>query len=222
LSAVVRFQPLAGSSLLFADVGAPDQLVSFVLPFPGDYDYLKDSDSTLSGNLVLGGFRSAVARVPVPLPTQRQDFVVAGRKCTLRSSLHESKYYLVFDCVELEPGNTSRFEVLLPRDDSGPRSLQCQGQSSSAGSWPAFLSPIIKSSVTCEFTPPQTDSSADPAHGQELLVFAEESLGASVRTFRIEHFRPAQFGLQAWEERGVLKAESTGTQSNGRTLPKTQ
>ena len=55
-----------------------------------------------------------------------------------------------------------------------------------------------------------------------MLVFAEQSLGAAVREFRIDHFRPAELSLQAWEQRGVLKAEPTATQSTGGTLPKTR
>ena len=46
----------------------------------------------------------------------------------------------------------------------------------------------------------------DPTQGQEMLVFAEQSLGAVVRTFHIEHFRPAELTLQAWEQRGLLLA----------------
>ena len=39
-----------------------------------------------------------------------------------------------------------------------------------------------------------------------MLVFAEQSLGAVVRTFHIEHFRTAELTLQAWEQRGLLLA----------------
>jgi hypothetical protein len=53
-------------------------------------------------------------------------------------------------------------------------------------------------------------------------VFAEQSVGQQQRDFRIEHFRPAEFSLQAWEQRGVLRAESTRTQSNGGTSPRSQ
>jgi hypothetical protein len=224
LAAATRFQPRAGGQRQFANMGSPDQLISFSAAFAADFDRLKDVDGTLSGNMVLEGFRSSVTRVPMPPPRARQDFAVGGRRCSVESFPRESKVALTFDCVELEPGDTSGFEVGLPRDDSGARSLQCQGQSSTAGSWPAFLSPILRTNYTCEFTPPPagSDPPGEPAQGQELLVFAEQSLGAMVRTFRIEHFRPAELTLRAWEQRGVLKAESTGTQSTGETAPRTQ
>jgi hypothetical protein len=209
LAAATRFQPRAGGTRQFADVGGPDQLVSFSAAFASDYDRLKDYDGTLSGNMILDGFRSAVTRVPVPSPQTRQNFAVGGRQCSVESFPREQKIALTFECVELEPGDTSAFEVLLPRDNSGARSLQCPGQSSRAGAWPAFLSPILKNSFMCEFSPPSvaSGSSGDPAQGQDLLVFTEESLGAAVRTLRIEHFRPADLTLQAWEQRGALRAE---------------
>lgn len=208
LAAVVRFQPQENGSRQFADVGGPEQLVSFAPPFPADYDRVKNADGTLSGSLVLDGFRSFAARVPVPSSRQKQAILILSRRCTVESFLHESKYHLVFDCVELEPGSTSRFEVRLPRNDSGSRSFECQGQSSSAGGWPALLSPILRTNYRCEFSPPATgsDSSGDPTQGQEMLVFAEQSLGAVVRTFHIEHFRPAELTLQAWEQRGLMLA----------------
>jgi hypothetical protein len=224
LAAEVRFQPRAGGSARFAYDGSPDQLVSFAPPFPGDYDRLKDTDGTLSGNLVLEGFRSAVARGPVPLPGTRQNFAIAGRRCTLGSSLREGKLAVMFDCVELEPGSTSLFQVRLLQDNRTIMPSQSQGDSSSAGSWPAFLSPIAKTNYQCEFILPEAseESAGASTRGREILVFAEQSLGGEVRTFRIEHFRPAVFSLQAWEQRGVLRAESTGTQSNGGTSPRTQ
>lgn len=208
LAAVVRFHPQENGSRQFADVGGPEQLVSFAPPFPADYDRVKNADGTLSGSLVLDGFRSFAARVPVPSSRQKQAILILSRRCTVESFLHESKYHLVFDCVELEPGSTSRFEVRLPRNDSGSRSFECQGQSSSAGGWPALLSPILRTNYRCEFSPPATgsDSSGDPTQGQEMLVFAEQSLGAVVRTFHIEHFRPAELTLQAWEQRGLMLA----------------
>jgi hypothetical protein len=222
LAAMVRFQPAAGGSRQFADVGIPDQLVSFASPVPGDSDRLKDTDGTLSGNLVLQGFRSTVARVPVPLPGTRQNFPIAGRRCEVGSSLREGKVGVTFDCVELEPGDTSRFDVRLTRDKPG--ALQCQGQSPSAGSWPAFLSPILRTNYLCEFALPVAapDSSVESIQGLEVLVFAEQSVGQQQRDFRIEHFRPAEFSLQAWEQRGVLRAESASTQSNSGTSPRTQ
>jgi hypothetical protein len=224
LAALVRFQPKAGGSGQFADVGSPEQLVSFAPALSSDDDRLKDADGTLSGNLVFQGFRSDVKRMPIPLPRQRQELALAGRRCAVESHLRDRTLVLMFDCVELEPGDTSRFEVRLLRDNREVAPSQTNGQPSSAGAWPAFLSPILRTYYTCEFAPAATgpDSSREPMEGQELLVFAEQSLGALVRTFRIEQFRPTEFSLQAWEQRGVLRAESTGTQSNSRTPPRAQ
>jgi hypothetical protein len=131
---------------------------------------------------------------------------------------------LVFDCAELEPGNTARFQVRLLQDNRTIMPSQSQGDSSSAGSWPAFLSPIAKTNYQCEFIVPDAaeESPGASVRGREILVFAEQSLGREQRGFRIEHFRPAEFGLQAWEQRGVLSTESTGTQSNGGTSPRSQ
>jgi hypothetical protein len=44
----------------------------------------------------------------------------------------------------------------------------------------------------------------------EMVVFAEQSLGGEVPTFRIKHFRPAKFSLEAWEQRGVLESRIDG------------
>ncbi len=220
---MVRFQPSAGGSEQFADVGSPDQLVSFAPPLPGDYDRLKDTDATLSGNLVLQGFRSDVARVPVPSPETRQDFAIAGRRCKVGSFLRERHLFGTFDCVELEPGSTAQFQVRLLQNNREIMPSSTQGQHSSAGGWPSFLSPIVRTNSQSDF---ELSGSAglvgESTLGLEMVVFAEQSLGGEVRTFRIEHFRPAEFSLQAWEQRGVLKAESTGTQSNGGTSPRTQ
>jgi hypothetical protein len=223
LAAWVRFQPAAGGPRQFADVGGPDQLVSFASAVPGDSDRLKDTDGTLSGNLVLQGFRSAVARVPVPLPGTRQAFAVGGRRCSAQSFLHERKLLVTIDCVELEPGSTAEFQVRLLENNREIMPSSTGGQPSSAGSWPSFLSPIASTSSQIDFDLPGLEGLAgESTLGLEMVVFAEQSLGAEVRTFRIEHFRPGEFSLHAWEQRGVLRAESTGTQSTGGTVPKTQ
>jgi hypothetical protein len=222
VGSTVRYQPQSAGSPRFADAGGPDQLVSFDLFYAGDFERVKNLDGTMSGKLFLEGFRTAVARVPVPVPGERQEFAIADRKCTVLSFTREHKVALVFDCAELEPGNTARFQVRLLQDNRTIMPSQSQGDSSSAGSWPAFLSPIAKTNYQCEFILPEAteDPAVQSTQGLEILVFAEQSLGREQRDFRIEHFRPAEFGLQTWEQRGVLRAESTGTQSNGGTSPK--
>jgi hypothetical protein len=221
LATAVHFQPQTSNSEPFAEVGSPDQLISFALPFPGDYDRLKDIDGMLSGNLVLQGFRSAVARVAPPRPGMRQDFAIGDRRCTVGSFLRGPTLVLAFDCVELEPGNTSQFKVRLLQDNREIAQSGGSGQSSSAGAWPAFLSPIVRTYWQSEFELPGVGLVGELPSGLEMTVFAEQNLGPAVRTFRIEHFRPADFSLQAWEQRGVVKAESTSTQSNS-GIPKTQ
>jgi hypothetical protein len=224
LAAMVRFQPRTDGSARFANAGGPEQLVSFAPPFPGDYDRLKDADGTLSGNLVLQGFRSTVVRETAPQVRQRQDFAIAGRRCKVGSFLREHNFVLTFDCVELEPGNTSGFQVRLLQNNREIMPSSSSGQPSSVGGWPSFLSPIVRSNYTFEFIPPATriGLSREPIDKPDMLVFAEQSLGAAVRTFRIEHFRPTEFTLQAWEQRGALRAESTATQSNGGTSPRNE
>ncbi len=198
----VRIQPQAAGSPRFADAGGPDQLVPFDLYFAGDFERVKNADGTMSGTLFLEGFRTAVARVPVPVPGKRQEFAIADRKCTVLSFTREHKVALVFDCAELEPGNTARFQVRLVQDNQTIMPSQSQGDSSSAGSWPAFLSPITRTNYQCEFTLPEwaPDSSAASIQGREIMVFAEQSVGRQQRDFRIEHFRPAELSLQAWEQ----------------------
>jgi hypothetical protein len=222
-SAQVRFQPPAGTGK-FADAGGPDQLVPFTPNFPEDYARLQNTDGTLSGKLYLEGFRSAVARVSVPPPRTKQDLVIGGRRCRIGSFFRGSKLVLTFDCVELEPGSTSQFQVRLLKNHQEIIQTGGQGQTSSAGGWPAFLSPIVKTYSQSEFEAPASAEGLidESTLGLELVVFAEQRLGAEVRDFRIEHFRPAEFSLRAWEQRGVLRAESTGTQSNGGTSPRSQ
>ena len=222
LAATVRFQPRVGSSGQFADVGGPDQLVSFALPNPGDYEHLKDTDGTLSGNLLLQGFRSAVARVPVPLPGLRQDFAVGNRRCKVGSSLRGPTLVLTFDCVELGPGNTSQFKVRLLQDNREIVLSGGSGQHSSPGGWPSFLSPIVATYSTSEFELPGVGLVGELPAGLEMIVFAEQGLGPMVRDFHIDHFHPAELTLQALEQRGVLKAEPTGPESTAGTLPKTR
>src|ERR1019366_10127381 len=224
LGSLVRFQPPATGSPRFADAGGPDQLVPFAPLRPGDFEGLKGADSTLSGTLFLEGFRTTVARVSVPSPRKQQEFVIASRRCKVESYQRERNLALVFDCVELEPGSTARFQVRLLQDNRVILPSQNHGQDSSAVSWPAFLTPIVRINFQVEFPLPAAagDSAAESTQGWEILAFAEQSVGRQQRDFRIEHFRPAEFGLQAWEQRGVLRAESTGTQSNGGTSPRTQ
>ncbi len=203
----VRFQPQATGSPRFADAGGPDQLVPFDLFRSGDFDRVKDADGTLSGKLFLEGFRTAVTRMPVPVPGERQEFAIAGRRCTVISFAREQKLAFVFDCAELEPGNTARFQVRLLQDNLTIMPSQSQGDSSSAGSWPAFLSPIARTNYQCEFILPEAAEApaGASAQGREILVFAEQSVGREQRGFRIDHFRPAEFSLQSWEQRGVLR-----------------
>ena len=82
-------------------------MVSFDLYYAGDFERVKNLDGTVSGKLFLEGFRTAVARMPVPVPGERQEFAIADRKCTVLSFTREHKVALVFDCAELEPGNTA-------------------------------------------------------------------------------------------------------------------
>ncbi len=203
----VRFQPQSAGLPRFADSGGPDQLVGFDLYYSGDFDRLKNADGTLAGKLYLEGFRSDVVTVSVPAPMQRQAFTLAGRRCAVESYRRERNVAFVFNCAELEPGNIARFQVRLLQDHQALVPSRTQGDTSSAGSWPAFLSPILRTYYQCEFTIPGTaaDSAAESMQGLEILVFAEQSVGREQRDFRIEHFHPADFGLQAWEQRGALR-----------------
>ncbi len=203
----VRFQPAVAGSPRFADPGGPNQLVGFDLYYSGDFDRLKNADGTMSGTLFLEGFRTAAARVPVLSPGERQEFAIADRKCSVMSFTREHNLAVVFDCVELEPGNTDRFQVRLLQDNRELVPSRIQGDSSSAGSWPALLSPIVRTNLQVEFTLPETaqDPAAQSTQAREILVFAEQSVGREQRNFRIEHFRPADSSLQAWEQRGVVR-----------------
>lgn len=221
-SAQVRFQPPPGARVRFADAGGPDQLVPFTPNFPGDYERLKNTDGVMSGKMFLEGFRSTVARMPVPQPQRQQAFAIADRRCTVWSFLRERNLSVVFNCVELEPGKTPHFEARLLQGNRQIAPSQTQGQSSSTGDWPGFLSPILRTNFTREFDlQGSSESSTDePSQAREILVLAEQSLGQQDRSFRIEHFRPADLTLQDWEQRGVLRAGSTSTQSNGGTSPR--
>ena len=203
----VRFQP-ANASGLFADAGGPDQLVPFAVGRFGDNKPLTDTEGTLTGKLYLEGYRSSVAIAPVPLPYQPQLFAIAGRRCSVEGGQRERALILRLDCVELEPGNTSRIQVHLLQDNHEIIPQGTQGQSSGQGGWPSFLSPIVRSGFSYQFSPQASAEflTADPPRGRNMLVFAEESLGRQERPFRIEHFRPAELDLQAWKQRGALKA----------------
>ncbi len=224
LAAVVRFQPNTIGSAQFADAGSPAQLVSLAPPNPEDYERLKDTDGTLSGNVVLQGFRSAVARVPVPPPARNNDLAIGDRRCRVWSFLRGSNLEVNFKCVELEPGNTTKFQVRLLKNSreiiqSGP-----QGQPARAGGWPPFLSPIVTTYSYIEFEAPASAEGLidGSTSGLEMLVFAEQSLGAVTRDFRIDHVRAADLTLQAWEQRGVVKPEAAPAPSTGETVSKPQ
>ena len=154
-----------------------------------------------------GSGKTTTIKTPVPVPGEREEFAVADRKCTVLSFTREQGFALVFDCAELEPGKPARFQVRLLKANRTIMPSQSQGDSSSAGSWPAFLSPIARTNYRCEFILPESapELSAASAQGREILVFVEQSLGREQRDFRIEHFRPAESGLHAWEERGVVR-----------------
>jgi len=220
-SAQVRFQPVTAGESLFADAIGSYQLVSFIMFNNSDFERLKGYDGTVSGKLFLQGYRTARVRVPVPRPKESRYFAIAGRRCQVESYIRESRIGLVFQCVELEPGNTSRFDVRLLQNSQELLPSQAQGQNNTAGSWPALLSPIMKSSYHCEFQLPvaQGDSPGESVLGLELEVFSEKSLGTVDRDFRIAHFRPAELDLHAWEQRGVLPADSTAAQSNNEISP---
>ena len=202
LWAGVRFQPRAYGSGQFAEAGGPDQLVSFAPPNPEDYYHLKNTDGTLSGKLVLEGFHSAVTKVPVPLPGTKHDFAVGGRRCSVGSFLRGPTLGLRVDCVELEPGNTSQFLIRVLQDNREIGQSGGSGQSHSVGGWPAFLSPIVRAYSHSEFELPGVGLVGELPSGLQMIVFAEQGSGPLVRTFRIEHFRAAEFG-QAWEQRGT-------------------
>ena len=220
-SAQVRFQPVTAGESFFADAAGPYQLVSFVM-FNNDFERLKDYDGTASGKLFLEGYLTTRVRMPVPPPKESRYFAIAGRRCQVESYIRESRVSLVFQCVELEPGNTSRFQVRLLQNSQELLPSQTTGDNNTAGSWPALLSPIVKSSDHCEFQLPAVprNSAGESGPGLELVVFSEKSLGTMNRDFRIAHFRPNELDLRAWEQRGVLRADSTGAQSDNEISPK--
>lgn len=199
-------------------------MVPFTPNNPRDYERLKNADDVMSGKLFVEGFRSTVTRVPVPQPRQQQALAIAGRRCTVWSFLRERNLGLNFNCVELEPGNTPHFDVRLWQGNRHMAPAKNQGQSSSTGDWPGFLSPVIRTNFTCEFDLQGSSegSTDEPSQAREISVFAEQRLGKQDRSFRIEHFRPADLTLQDWQQRGVLRAGSTSTQSNGGTSPRDQ
>jgi|SRR5215469_2928049 len=207
LAQLVRFQPVAASSL-FADAGSPDQLVPFMVGQPDDPKPLKDTDGALSGKLDFEGFRSSVAKVPVPLPYQPQHFAVGGRRCTVHAGHRDAGFILRFDCVELEPGNTSRMQVHLLQSNQEIIPQGTSGQTSSQSGWPAFTSPIITTNISYQFSPDVSAQflAGEPPRDREMVVYVEESLGRQERPFRIEHFRPGDLSLEAWQQRGVLTA----------------
>jgi len=203
----LRFQPNVASRL-FADADGPDQLVPLALRDGSDSKALGDTEGTMSGQLFFDGYRSSMTRVPVPLPYKPQSFAIAGRRCSVEAGHREAMFILRFDCVELEPGNTSRMQVHLLQDRQEIIPQGSQGQSSSQGSWPSFLSPIIRTGFSYEFSPQASADflAGEPPKDREMLVFAEEFLGKQERPFRIEHFRPFEFSLEAWQQRGALHA----------------
>jgi len=205
----VRFQPPAAGSERFPDAGGPDQLVPFAMSFGGDFERLKDADGTLAGKVFLEGFRTSVTRMSVPPPMREQDFTIADRRCKVQSYRRDHNLALVFDCVELEPGDITRFQARLLANGQVMIPSQSQGDSSNAGSWPAFLSPMVRTDYRCEFTLPEAviNEVGESTGGLEMLVYAEQSAGQQQRDFRIEHFRPGEFGLQSWEQRGALRSE---------------
>ena len=203
----VRFQPPAAAPPRFADPGGPDQLLSFARNDRGNFDNLKNSEGTLAGTLFLEGFQTAFVRMAVPPPMREQDFAIADRRCKVESYRRDHNLALVFNCVELEPGDITRFQARLLVSGQVMIPSQSEGDSSDAGSWPAFLSPMVRTDYRCEFTLPETviKQVGESTGGLEMLVYAEQSAGRQQRDFRIERFRPADSGLQAWEQRGVVR-----------------
>jgi hypothetical protein len=197
----VHFQPQAAGSPRFADAWGPEQLIPFQLLSAGDFERVKDTEGTVSGTLFLEGYQSFAVSMPVPLPGQPHDFAIASQRCRVQSYRRDHSVALVFDCAELEPGNIARFQVRLLQDKRLIMPSQTYGDTSTAGSWPAFLSPIVRNNYRCEFPLPESAAAASA----EVLVFAERHLGRAQRDFRIEHFRPAESNLQAWEERGAVR-----------------
>jgi hypothetical protein len=208
MPAQVRFQPSVASGL-FADAAGPDQFVPMTLQYGADFKALSAADGTMSGKLIFDGYRSSVVRVPVPMPYKPQHFAVGGRRCSVEAGQNARNLVLHVSCVELEPGNTSRVQVRLLQDNLEIVPQSTAGDSNSQGNWPSFLSPVVRTMYICEFSP---QVSAEFLQGElprdrEMLVFVEQPLGGQERSFRIDHFRPADLGLSAWERRGGLRAE---------------
>jgi hypothetical protein len=202
-----RFQ-MPADSRSFAEAGSPDQLVPFMVAFLDDPAPLKTAEGTLSGKLYLEGFDSSVARMPVPLPYQPQRFDIAGRHCSVEAGQQQGKLVLRFDCVELEPGSTMRVQVHLLQNNQEIVYQGSSGETYTQSGWPGFLSPILRTGFSFDFSPQvSTDvlASGSP-QGREMLVFAEKSLGRQERDFRIEQFRTADLTLSAWQQRGALLA----------------
>jgi hypothetical protein len=203
-----RFQP-ADSTGLFADTGAPRQLVAFTVRSLKDSQSLPDNAGALAGKIDFEAFRAFVVRIPVPAPYKPQKFAIAGRRCSVEAGQREERLSLWFNCVELEPGNASRIRVHLLQDHQEIVSQGSSGDiSGQAGSWPSFLSPILRSIFSFEFSPTVSAdvlSSGSPRE-REMLVFAEESQGREKRPFRIDSFSPGDLTLEAWKQRGVLVA----------------
>lgn len=208
MPAQVRFQPPVASGL-FADAAGPDQFVPMTLQYGADFKALSAADGTMSGKLYFDGYRSSVVRVPVPMPHKPQHFAIAGRRCSVEAGQNARNIVLRLDCVELEPGNTSRVQVRLLQNNHEIVPQSTTGDSNSQGNWPSFLSPVVRTMYICEFSPQVSAEflQGEPPSDREMLVFVEEPLGRQERSFRIEHFRPADLSLSAWERRGGLRAE---------------
>ena len=188
-AAEVRFQSEADGRTRFIDAAGPNQLVPFIMVERGNFVRVKESEGTLSGEMHLDGYRTAVASVPVPPASERGRFAIAGRVCQVTSFPRESKLILSVECAELEPGNISRFQVRLLENNRVLLPEPSQPQANTAGSWPALLSPIRKTNYHWEFTVLKADM-ANPAEWansapHEMLVLAEETLGSVSCNFRI-------------------------------------
>ena len=99
---------------------------------------------------------------PCRAPGERQEFAIAGRRCTVESFTAGAQVALVFDCAELEPGNTARFQVRLLQDTDARAVADARDDSPAPEAGLHFSAPSPGPYYQCEFTLPGAAETRPP------------------------------------------------------------
>jgi len=206
LPSYVHFLTANAGDPLF-DRNGPYGLVPFLAGDGRALRLVTDKKGLLKGQLFLEGFR--ISRQSFELgtsPLTQQGVDIGQQHCRLTSSVREQRADLSIWCVGLEPGRVLNLHARLVPEPQFGSSGGGNSQSGGQGTWVSFFSPVSRVMASWQFEHQpggQPNEPPETMRDRRVELCLEEKVGSVVQDFEVEHFRPADYDLAAWQQRGL-------------------